>query len=280
MKKFAVFLLTGFLVVLGAGSVLAVPVVIDDVTPGVLTDAEVWNFGAVAGTGVAQDVIGASFATRSVTVDPLGNLTVTFVTQNQPGGWVIGGQNWRVADFGLNVSSATVPYDVNTTNNLVNRTYAQSPFELAIKMTPYGTWTQGQAGQALSSLVAVGAWSTSYNEINFVTPMNGQFGGGYRPSASVGAFTVPAETIAMDYQVLLPALLSWVNNGTDWVITAVVPGFQIVGTPFEIIWSTARCGNDIVNANIDAQVPIPGSVLLMGSGLLGLVGLAWRRRQS
>jgi len=46
--------------------------------------------------------------------------------------------------------------------------------------------------------------------------------------------------------------------------------------PWGFVWGTANCAND----GFAACVPIPPSMLLMGSGLLGLGLLGWRRRGS
>lgn len=47
------------------------------------------------------------------------------------------------------------------------------------------------------------------------------------------------------------------------------------------LFYTYQCGNDImVGETVGSKVPIPPSALLLGSGLLGLVGLGWRRRKS
>lgn len=40
---------------------------------------------------------------------------------------------------------------------------------------------------------------------------------------------------------------------------------------FSFLWGTSTCGNDVITCNI----PLPPSMLLLGSGLLGLLG--WRR---
>ncbi len=51
---------------------------------------------------------------------------------------------------------------------------------------------------------------------------------------------------------------------------------------FAFVWGTGTCGNDaIVNglAAGVAPVPLPPSVLLLGSGLLGLALLGFRRKK-
>jgi hypothetical protein len=45
------------------------------------------------------------------------------------------------------------------------------------------------------------------------------------------------------------------------------------------LWGTATCANDIITGQLP-QVPIPPTALLLGTGILGMVGLGWRRRKT
>ena len=56
-------------------------------------------------------------------------------------------------------------------------------------------------------------------------------------------------------------------------------GFQS-GVAFDILWGTAQCANGPIQANFSNVVPIPPSALLLGTGILGLVGLRWRRQKT
>jgi hypothetical protein len=58
-----------------------------------------------------------------------------------------------------------------------------------------------------------------------------------------------------------------------------LPNFQS-GVGFNILWGTAQCANGPITENFSNVVPLPPSALLLGSGLLGLVGLGWRRRKT
>jgi len=52
---------------------------------------------------------------------------------------------------------------------------------------------------------------------------------------------------------------------------------------FNGIYTVTGYGQNSVNYTLTgtlSTVPLPPSMLLLGSGLLGLVGLGWRRRQA
>jgi hypothetical protein len=79
--------------------------------------------------------------------------------------------------------------------------------------------------------------------------------------------------------------LVWVTwssiTGTDTGNTVTVDLSNILGSgPWSFIWGTATCGNGVFTNGFDVGVPLPPSALLLGSGLLGLVGLGWRRRKT
>jgi hypothetical protein len=53
-------------------------------------------------------------------------------------------------------------------------------------------------------------------------------------------------------------------------------GLDLGQGPFEFSW-TVNCANDVVREHGDIQTPEPATMILLGSGLLGLAGLAKRK---
>lgn len=62
------------------------------------------------------------------------------------------------------------------------------------------------------------------------------------------------------------AAVNWYAIGSSPRYCVDITGFNSPGAPFDIFWATATCANDVTGGHV---VPVPASILLMGSGLIG-----------
>ncbi len=149
-------------------------------------------------------------------------------------------------------------------------------------MQAYAAGTPGQPGGGVNNafLGPVFTWETSFTHANPIAGL--RYGGAYKAdSAPAGSELAPVETNMVDYDVAFLGNLSWVvndptlnfnNNIPDYLITITFPGIMALGN-WEYLWATARCSNDVI-----IITPLPGTVVLLGSALLGLVGVGLRRK--
>jgi hypothetical protein len=281
MKKTVILVMALSLVLLGTSAVFATPTEIDDVVSIVpYTASEQWVSGAVVGDGIKHDTIPGGttpYDVKKVTVTSGNLLQIDLQTKFPAGGVGV----WKVADIGLSKSgTVNAAYDAYTQNGLG---LSVSPFEYGIKMSGY-TGGTAAGGTGTATLYQVGTWSTTYSEVNAV-PGTWGYGGSWGKSTTNPPYTAPVESRIQtsDSTALYSGTINWGNaDAQGYFLVSILfnnmPLFY--NTPFDLIWGTAICGNDIVSGPVDPQVPVPPSALLLGTGLLGLVGLGWRRRKS
>ena len=208
----------------------------------------------------------------------------------------IGGNNYELYKIDVTWSGNDVIIDIytNTSGNRISGDYVA---DLALDLDQNGYWETGivlknndrttldnntlytfsnanndqwQVADDFSSLG--GVWGTKYDRSNNPNPAGSH--DPYDPPVRLITDVTPisSQTITASWGVapngsptsyLLEITLAGVNLNGDW-------------NDFDILWGTQTCANDTMYAQV--HTPIPASVFLLGSGLLGLSLVGWRRK--
>lgn len=104
------------------------------------------------------------------------------------------------------------------------------------------------------------------------------YGGAYGGPGN--AKPTPVLATGTTTYALITDLVTWSTGEVDIDLSKLAYyGFD--DTSFSFLYASATCGNSVIigSKGSYAPVPIPPSVLLLGTGLIGLVGLRWRQRK-
>ena len=250
MKRFFLMLLAGVMFI-WSGSVLAYT--IDD-DPTVNKVGMGWTKHNDPSAPGWYDVIGEdNFDTKGINVDLSGNKVIITMYTNFEGAVQLSRDTIYAADLGL---------DLNL----------DGTYEYGVKLTHTGP----NDGDYSAALYKDGTWKSSYDVLQGNTNNNFSYGEFYPEPTNKREAWVKME--GGDYKGDVTINISSSPSGLwEWTLTIDKNLFESgdLDNQMGIFWATGTCANDVVQG---AVVPIPTTILLLGSGLLGF-GLLGRRRK-
>ncbi len=133
----------------------------------------------------------------------------------------------------------------------------------------------GDTGTQTSGLYSVSSWN---NEIYF-DGAGGHINSGDSKDSSA-PFAMSSGTEITNVNFSSSSGSATVNNELSYfqVATFDVSALGLTQLELDAHW-TMSCGNDAVDAHIDATVPEPSSLLLLSAGFMGLIGSVVARRR-
>ena len=118
-------------------------------------------------------------------------------------------------------------------------------------------------------------WKAPLTIVYSSAPVGYTFGKAYATALTLAPVTATATSGGT-------ADVTWsYTSNTSTGNTVIVDLNGLVTTnPWNFFYATATCANGPFVGSSDGMVPLPPSAILLGTGLLGLVGLGWRRRKT